>query len=253
MAAGEFGARFAEALPAAVAATRAVGVKTVAAYRVGLDLSPDRPTSAEVTAAAAAWLRRGPGDTRRDASGDAGGNASGNGVGPRWRLDDPVLTRLMLWPAVELGLPIQVHVGFGDSDIRMHRVDPSLLTDWLHRHRTPVMLLHCWPYQRQAGYLAAVYPHVYLDVGLTLTYVGPTRAAAVLEEATEIAPFGKLLYSSDAFGVAELHQLGALTFRRALAGLLDARVAEGEWAASDAVRIAQWMARDNAARVYQLG
>ena len=75
------------------------------------------------------------------------------------------------------------------------------------------MLLHCWPYQRQAGYLAAVWPQVYLDVGLTLGYVGPTRAAAVLAEAMELTPFGKLLYSSDAFGLPELYLLGAHTFR----------------------------------------
>jgi len=31
----------------------------------------------------------------------------------------------------------------------------------------PVMLLHCWPSQRQAAYLAAVFEQVYLDVGLT--------------------------------------------------------------------------------------
>ena len=62
-----------------------------------------------------------------------------------------------------------------------------------------------------------MFPQVYLDVGLTLHYVGPARAEAVLAEAMELAPFSKLLYSSDAFGLAELYLLGALTFRTALA------------------------------------
>lgn len=212
----------------------AVGVKSIAAYRVGFDLDPSPPKREDVAVAADAWLRRGP----------AGGG---------WRLDDPVLTRALWWAAVELGLPIQLHVGFGDADIRMHRSDPSLLTDWLHRHRVPVMLLHCWPYHRQAGYLAAVHPHVHLDVGLTLHYVGPTRARAVLEEAAELAPFSKLLYSSDAFGAAELYHLGALSFRQALTGMLSDRVSQGEWAAADAVRIAGLIGSDNAARVYRLG
>jgi predicted TIM-barrel fold metal-dependent hydrolase len=229
---------FASALHAAVEAGGAVGVKSIAAYRVGLDLDPVRPAPAEVAAAAGAWLAAGP---------------DGGPDGGRWRLADPVLTRAALWAAVDLGLPIQLHIGFGDRDIRMHRVDPSLLTDWLHLHRVPVMLLHCWPYQRQASFLAAVHPHVYLDVGLTLHYVGPARAGSVLAEAAELAPFHKLLYSSDAFGAPELYHLGAITFRRALTELLGGRVVSGEWSVPDAVRIARLIGHDNAARVYRLG
>jgi uncharacterized protein len=222
----DFATRYAERLAEAVAAVGAVGVKSIAAYRVGFDLDPTPPTRDEVAAAVAGWDGR--------------------------RLDHPVLTRMTLAAAVELGLPIQFHVGFGDADIRMWKVDPTLLTDWLHRHRVPVMLLHCWPYQRQASWLAAVHPHVYLDVGLTLHYVGPTRGAAVLAEAAELTPFGKLLYSSDAFGLPELYFLGALTFRRALTELLTGRVASGEWSAADATRIARLIGSENALTVYKL-
>jgi predicted TIM-barrel fold metal-dependent hydrolase len=121
-----------------------VAVKSVAAYRTGFDLDPARPSDQEVTEAARRWLARGG------------------------RLEDPVLVRHLLWTAVDLRLPLQLHTGFGDSDIRMHRVDPTLLTDWLHltSGTIPVLLLHCWPYQRQAAYLATVFEHVYLDVGL---------------------------------------------------------------------------------------
>ncbi len=230
----ELAGTFSQRLNAEVAAVGAVGVKSIAAYRVGLDLDPRRPSPSETTQAATAWLRRGP------------------ATAGAWRLDDPVITRMTLGAAVELGLPIQFHVGFGDSDIRMHRVDPTLLTDWLHTHRVPVMLLHCWPYQRQAGFLAAVHPHVHLDVGLALPYVGPSRAAAVLAEAMELAPFTKVLYSSDAFGVAELYHLGALCFRRALGELLGSRVEAGEWSRLDALRIGTLVAHDTATRVYGL-
>lgn len=230
----EFGARYAERLREAVAAVGAVAVKSIAAYRVGFDLDPTPPAAAEVSAAVEAWLRRGPGS---------------NGT---WRLDHPVLTRATLAAAVELGLPIQFHVGLGDADIRMHRVDPTLLTDWLHQHRVPVLLLHCWPFLRQASFLAAVHPHVHLDVGLALHYVGPVRAAHVLAEAAELAPFPKLLYSSDAFGVPELFHLGALSFRRALAHLLAGRVEAGEWSETDARRVAELIGSENARRVYRL-
>ncbi|MEU5075566.1 amidohydrolase family protein [Streptomyces asoensis] len=207
-----------------------VAVKSVAAYRTGFALDPARPGDADVTRAAARWLA------------DGG------------RLTDPVLVRELLWTAVDLGLPLQLHTGFGDNDIRLHRVDPSLLTDWLHltAGTIPVLLLHCWPYQRQAAYLAAVFEEVYLDVGLTLHHVGPPRARAVLEEALEITPFRKLLYSSDAYGVAEFYLLGALAFRRGLGDLLQDRVDADELGLTDALRLARWAGADNARRVYRL-
>jgi hypothetical protein len=92
---------------------------------------------------------------------------------------------------------------------------------------------------------------VHLDLGLTMTYAA-TRAGALLEEALELAPYGKLLYSSDAFGVAEFYHLGAASFRRALGASLAARVAAGEWAAADAERVAALVAWGNACRVYGL-
>src|SRR5262249_59315655 len=78
----------------------------------------------------------------------------------------------------------------------------------------PLMLLHCYPYHRQAGYLAHAYPHVYVDVGLAINHVG-ARAPAVVAESLELAPFGQVLFSSDAWGPPELHYLGALLWRRA--------------------------------------
>ncbi len=170
------------------------------------------------------------------------------------RLGDPVLVRDLLWTAVDLGRPLQLHTGFGDCDLRLHRADPTLLTDWLHltAGTIPVLLLHCWPYQRQAAYLSAVFERVYLDVGLALHHVGPARAGAVLAEALEITPFRKLLYSSDAYGVAEFHHLGALSFRQGLAGLLQERLDADELSLPDALRIARGTGRDNARRVYGL-
>ncbi|MEV6174074.1 amidohydrolase family protein [Streptomyces sp. NPDC051954] len=220
---------FRAAAQEAVGRPGVVAVKSVAAYRTGFDLDPARPTEAEVTAAARQWLAS------------------------EGRLDHPVLVRHLLWTAVELGLPLQLHTGFGDNDLRLHRADPARLTDWLHltSGTIPVLLLHCWPYQRQAAYLAAVFEQVYLDVGLTLHHVGPVRARAILEEALEITPFRKLLYSSDAYGLAEFYLLGALAFRQGLAGLLQDRVDADELSPPDALRIARWAGRDNARRVYR--
>ncbi|MFE9612462.1 amidohydrolase family protein [Streptomyces sp. NPDC006012] len=228
--AGAYAREFRTAAEEGVRRPGVVAVKSVAAYRTGFALDPARPADHEVTAAARRWLA-------------AGG-----------RLADPVLIRHLLWTAVDLGLPLQLHTGFGDDDIRLHRADPALLTDWLHliRGTVPVLLLHCWPYQRNAAYLASVFEQVYLDVGLALHHAGPVRARAILAEALEITPFRKLLYSSDAYGVAEFHHLGALCFRQGLAALLQDRVDADELSLPDALRIAAWAGRDNARRLYGL-
>jgi uncharacterized protein len=226
---------FARAL--AAAAADAVGLKTVVAYRGGFGLDPTHPSTREVVDAAGRWLAQ---------------------HGPP-RLEDPVLLRHGIWTGAELardrGLALQVHAGLGDPDLTLHLVNPSLLTDLvraLGELPVAVVFLHCYPYHREAAYLAAVFPHVYLDVGLALHYTGPS-AGRVLAEAMELAPFTKQLYSSDAFALAEFHYLGALLFRRGLAAVLGDWVRREECSAADADRIAELLGRANARRIYRLG
>lgn len=228
---------FAHALAEAVrqAAAGAAGFKSIAAYRGGLDLDPARPRRPEVAAAAGRWLRQ------VDHAGSA-------------RLEDRVLIRHGMWAALDTGLPLQLHTGYGDADSRLHLADPSLLHDFLAASQhtgTAVMLLHCYPYHRQAGALATLFPHVYMDVGEALNHVG-ARSAAVLAEALELTPFHKMLYSSDAFGLPELHYLGAVCFRRDLAAVTGGFVADGAWSAADAERVSQMIGTGNARRVYRL-
>ena len=246
--AADWAAAFAEELGVETAVTGAVGYKSIVAYRFGFDFDPARPASAEVTAAAGRLLRALETDqvlTRGDDPADP----------PAARIEDPVLLRHLIWTAIDVGKPVQFHVGFGDTDVRLHRSDPSLLTDFLIATEpigTPVMLLHCYPHQRAAGYLAHVFSHVYMDLGAILNYVG-ARSAAVLAESLELTPFGKMLYSSDAFGLPELHYLGAIGFRRDLAKVTGQFVADGDWAAADAERVAELIGSANATRVYRLG
>jgi hypothetical protein len=114
------------------------------------------------------------------------------------------------------------------------------------------MLLHCYPFQREAGYLANVFSHVYMDLGAILNHVG-ARSAALLAESFELTPFGKMLYSSDAFGLPELHYLGAIGFRRDYARMAGEFVADGAWSAGDVDRVAAMVGSRNAERVYRLG
>ena len=130
-----------------------------------------------------------------------------------------------------------------------------LLTGFLRateERGVPVLLLHNYPFHRHAGYLAQVFEHVFMDVGLATHNTG-ALSAAVIRESLELAPFAKLLYSSDAFGLPELYHLAALLFRRGLADVLDGLVDAGEAGAADAERITDLVLAGNARRVYRLG
>jgi uncharacterized protein len=214
-----------------------VGFKSIAAYRVGLELEGRRPGDGEVIAAASRWL---------------GGDAGAGGAPPR--LADEVLHRFFIWCGADLGLPIQFHVGYGDRDIDLHRCNPLLLTGLLRALEptgVPVMLLHNYPYHREAGYLAQVFPHVYADLGLATHNVG-ARATALLGEALELVPLRKFLFSSDAFGLPELYYLGTLLFRRALSAFLAARLDADDMSYADAERVTGLIGAENARRAYRL-
>lgn len=232
-AAEEIPGRLAEVL--AERTKHAVGLKSIVAYRHGFDFEPGRPTTAEVVRAAGTWLGR------LEKSGSA-------------RVDDPVLLRFLLWTGVDRGLPIQLHAGYGDPELELHRCDPLLLTRFIklvEPHGVDLLLLHCYPFHRNAGYLAQVFPHVYFDVGLGINYTG-ARSDAVVAESLELAPFAKILFSSDAWGPAELHHLGALLWRRGMVNALNHWVENRDWSHADAIRVAQMIGRDNAIRVYRL-
>lgn len=169
-------------------------------------------------------------------------------------LSDPVLLRHLLWSAVASGRPLQLHAGLGEPGLRIDRTDPVLLADFVRATAglgTDLVLLHGYPYHRHAAHLAAVFPHVYADLGAALVRTG-ARAADVLAEILELAPFGKLLFSSGAQGLPELHVVGARLFRAALSRLLGDWVADGAWSPEDAQRVGGMIAAGNALRVYGL-
>jgi len=213
----------------------AVGTKSVAAYRHGFELDPARPEPGEITRAASAWL-------------------TAIGGGQRVRLTDPTLLRFMLWSGIDARLPLQLHVGFGDSDLHLARANPLLLTDFIRQSEpsgTPILLLHCYPFHREAGYLAHIYPNVFFDVGVAVNYVG-AQAKQLVAESLEVGPFGKQLFSSDAWGPAELHHLGAFLWRRAFSAVVGEWIEAGDWSLANALRVASLIARQNAERLYAL-
>ncbi len=224
---GDYADNFREILNARMQS--AVAAKTVLAYRGGFEGDLSVPSAAQVADAAQHW---------RD-SGDV-------------RLTDRVLLRFGVHEALRLGKPVQFHVGLGDRDCDLHRTNPMHLLDLLRESGdTPIVLLHCYPYEREAGYLASAFNNVHLDIGLSVNHLG-ARARDFIGRTLELAPFRKILYSSDAFGPPELHYLGARLWRDGMSAVVGEFVDRGEWSVDDAVRVAGLIGRDNSVRVYNL-
>jgi hypothetical protein len=154
------------------------------------------------------------------------------------RVAEHVVAALVANEATGAPLPVQAHSGFGDSDLHLWRSDPSYLKQLIERFRdTTFVLLHCYPFVREAGWLAHVYGNVYFDLSLTIPHV--SRPVEALHEALELAPVSKLLYASDAARTPELYLLAAAWWRDALAEVVDEADARA-------------ILRENALRLYGL-
>ena len=209
----------------------AIGLKTIAAYRCGLDLPTPSPN-----AAARAY------DTWQ---------LSGS-----TRLQDATLVSLFLADALEAAgeaVPLQVHSGIGDRDQMLTRADPALLQPHIDRgmlSQTTVVLLHCYPFVRRAGYLASIYPNVNLDLSLAITLL-PHRGPGLVSEALELAPPTKLLFASDASRLPEMFTLGTRWWRESLARALGAIVDDDFTDEARALDWARLILADNTRRIYR--
>lgn len=222
--------RFREAVTTGLSAG-AAALKTIAAYRCGLDLPP--PDDEAAVAAYQRW---------RQTSG---------------RLEAPELVSWFLAEALDVlrtdPRPLQVHTGIGDRDLSLHRADPSLLGPLLSDPRNasiPVVALHCYPFVRQASWLASVHANAFVDLSLTLT-LAPHRGADLVLEALDLAPVSKVLVGTDAAKMPEAFYLAARWCRDAVAGALRRLVAATTLDEPTAVDWASLLLAGNGRRLYR--
>lgn len=216
------------------AAGRVRGLKTIIAYRTGLEL--DRWDAATLAAA----FR----ETRTAA--DRG----------RGRLESKPLLDTLLWTALEIAaehrLPVQVHTGFGDRDLDLRLANPLWLRPVFEHppfRAITFVLLHSYPYVREAAWLAHVYPHVAMDLSLTVPFAAHAGSDAIAD-ALGLAPASKVLLATDAFSIPELFWLGARHAREALAAALTTVAERGFAGPEDREAIARRLLWDNAVAIY---
>ncbi len=206
-----------------------VALKSVIAYRTGLAIEPPDHAAAD-----AALVRARERWTGRLAEKP---------------LLDVLFARAVDW-AADQHLPIQLHTGFGDRDLDLRLSNPLHLRPLLEHGllgRSPLVLLHAsYPYQREAAYLASMYPTVYVDLSLASPLLAGPALTLVLEDLLGLTPITRLLYGSDAWGIPEWLWLAARATRRALGEALD-------WLPDDEARwAARRILRANAVDLYAL-
>lgn len=216
-----------------------VALKSIVAYRTGLDIRTWNNDDVE-----AAFV-----EARREVQ-------ARGAVRLRHKPLLDTLLHVTFEEAARQELPMQFHTGYGDTDADMLLANPLHLRAVLEEDKyraMPVVLLHeCYPYTRQGAYLATVYENAYLDLSYGIPFLGYNEMIEFTRAAFDVAPFSKLLYSSDGVGVPELHWMSALDGRRILGQVLGECVVNGDLSSAAAEAAGVAVLHDNAMKLYGL-
>ena len=219
-------------------AERIVSLKSIIAYRTGLDVST--PSRAEAYSAFAPLKKSA---TERGAI----------------RINDKEFLDHFLGIALQWAnderFPFQFHTGFGDPSVFLGTGNPIMLRPVFENRAfsdVPIVLLHAgWPYVRESSYLASVYSNVYVDCGLAIPFVA-SDYEAIWRELLSLAPTSKMLWSSDGFSIPEHCWFAAVQGRKALAKALQALVDLGAIGDDDVMPIGEAILNGNATQLYGL-
>lgn len=200
--------QFTDALASAIKDSVVVGFKSVICYRTGLEIDKLCDLH-ELNKSCFCMLLQQPGPTA-------------------FRIEDKPLNDWIVLRTLEMlrearresgiSKPLQLHTGLGDSDIDLVRSNPAYLQPVIAKYpEVDFVLLHSsYPYTLQAGYLACVYPNVYLDLGEVFPMVSRDAQERIVREAFEITPTNRILWSTDGHFFPETFWLANRQFRQAL-------------------------------------
>lgn len=151
-----------------------------------------------------------------------------------FRLDHPILNNFFVHEAAcllrDAAVPkgdddtarspkvLQFHSGFGDNDLSLSLASPSHLQEFIREYPTvPIVLLHAgYPFTREAAYLANTYVNVWVDVGEVFPCLSRRGQETVLHELLELAPWSKIMVSTDGHYFPETYYLGQIQVREVL-------------------------------------
>lgn len=231
----EFKRRYDDTISEALTNGGYKGLKSVIAYRTGLDIDP-ASRSVDQGAIAHDKLRR-----VRGRSGDA-----------TKKLRDHLFCRAAEL-CIEHDVPFQVHTGMGDWEVHLEACRPALLMEVFRYpayRACKFLLVHTgYPYQAEAGYIANVLPNVWCDISEGLPFAGHA-AKRIIAEVLEMAPISRVCYGSDTYGSPEPFYTSALLGKQALVQVMDDLIADGFLNEGEAQQAAKMILADNARELY---
>lgn len=231
----EFKDAYDTAISEGLSSGRYRGVKSIIAYRTGLDVSPLSRTPDQGFQALDAIKR-------------------GLGGGSMKKLRDHLLCRAIEL-CMEHDVPMQIHTGMGDFEVNLVMCRPAYLMDLLRfpvYRSCRVLLVHTgYPYHREAAYMANVLPRVYLDLSEGIPFAS-SAAWEIIEGTVAMAPLNKICYGSDGYTVPEIMYTSAKLGKQALQDVLNGLVAKRMLNEADAQQAAAGILPGNARELYQL-
>ncbi|MFY0545638.1 amidohydrolase family protein [Brevibacillus sp. H7] len=228
---GEFTERYRADLAAALKREGVVGLKTIIAYRSGLEILPmDEQAAAEDYPAFQA-------DERAKAK----------------ALRDYCL-HIAMEECTKAEKVMHIHTGIGDGDVVLPKASPSFLLDLLRDKKyldTKVHLVHGgYPWVEEAAFIVSILPNVYMDISLQNPFSGH-GVKRILSQVFEFAPFDKVMYGSDAFTVPEMNWLGVHLFKECFEQVLNTWVQADYMDAETAQVIGEMVLYRNFENMYQ--
>jgi hypothetical protein len=186
-------------------------------------------------------------------------HAGGIPTNDEYRIFEDYVFRRLLDSAIALHLPVHFHSAVGIGDYYNLRNGNGLqlenvLRDPRYLGVTFVLLHGCYPWERQAIWLAAM-KNVYLDSSFMELIMYPAALKDSLRQWLEVFP-DKIVFGTDAFpfndalGAEVTFWHGVNSARKALAAALAEMVAEGEVTEARALELAHGYLHDNAAKLY---
>ncbi|KAF9598958.1 hypothetical protein IFM89_033303 [Coptis chinensis] len=218
-------------------ADKAVAMKTIAAYRSGLEIDPCV--------------------SKKDAAeGLCDILKSGKPVRIQNKSFIDYIVLCSLDVALSFDLPLQIHTGFGDKDLDLRLCNPLHLRDLLEDKRYSrcrIVLLHAsYPFSKEASFLASVYHQVYLDFGLAVPKLSVYGMVSSVKELLELAPIKKVMFSTDGIAFPETFYLGAKRARKAVFSVLRDACDEGDLTIPEALEAAEDIFNRNSIRLYKI-
>jgi hypothetical protein len=124
----------------------------------------------------------------------------------------------------QMEIPLHIHAAFGESNLDVRENNPLHLKPFLESSNGkgfPIVLIHGgYPYTFEAGYLAAMYPNLYVDISEFIPFASMGMQRGV-EDILSMCPTTKIMYGSDGFDIPETHWYAAISAKKTILSIVN--------------------------------